>query len=100
MQDILFISYYFPPRGGSGVQRAAKFAKYLPQYGYRPHVITGSLDDITATSDNTLLRELEDVPIYRAPAGERSVKGWAAKGLGGAVAVSLRPDAQILSKNL
>lgn len=41
MKKILFIAYYFPPMGGSGVQRAHKFARYLPEEAYLPVVITG-----------------------------------------------------------
>jgi len=40
MKNVLFVSYYFPPIGGAGVQRAAKFVKYLPQFGWRPIVLT------------------------------------------------------------
>ena len=35
---VLMIAYVFPPSGGSGVQRAAKFAKYLPGFGWTPLV--------------------------------------------------------------
>jgi hypothetical protein len=35
---ILTISYYWPPAGGPGVQRWLKFTKYLPEFGYEPHV--------------------------------------------------------------
>ena len=31
MRRVLIISYYWPPSGGSGVQRWVKFAKYLPE---------------------------------------------------------------------
>ncbi len=40
MKRVLFITYYFPPSGGSGVQRPLKFVKYLPAYGWRPTVLT------------------------------------------------------------
>jgi glycosyltransferase involved in cell wall biosynthesis len=40
MKDVLIITYYWPPSGGSGVQRWLKFVKYLPQFGYVPHVYT------------------------------------------------------------
>lgn len=40
MKDVLIITYYWPPSGGSGVQRWLKFVKYLPHFGYRPHVYT------------------------------------------------------------
>lgn len=37
---VLMLAYAFPPTGGSGVQRSAKFAKYLPQFGWLPTVWT------------------------------------------------------------
>jgi glycosyltransferase involved in cell wall biosynthesis len=45
MKEVLFISYYFPPIGGAGVQRSAKFAKYLPQFGWKPIVLSTTADD-------------------------------------------------------
>ena len=40
MKRVLIITYYWPPTGGSGVQRWVKFAKYLPQYGWQPVIYT------------------------------------------------------------
>ncbi len=40
LKRLLLVSYYFPPSGGSGVQRAVKLARYLPQYGWMPTVLT------------------------------------------------------------
>ena len=37
---VLFVTYYFPPSGGSGVQRSLKFARYLPEFGWLPTVLT------------------------------------------------------------
>ena len=37
---VLIITYYWPPSGGSGVQRWLKFAKYLPNNGWQPVVYT------------------------------------------------------------
>lgn len=37
-KKILIISYYWPPAGGPGVQRWLKFAKYLPDFGWKPTV--------------------------------------------------------------
>lgn len=39
-KKILIITYYWPPSGGSGVQRWLKFVKYLPEHGYIPYVFT------------------------------------------------------------
>ena len=41
MSRVLVLAYFFPPLGGAGVQRSAKFVKYLPALGYDPIVITG-----------------------------------------------------------
>jgi glycosyltransferase involved in cell wall biosynthesis len=40
MRRVLIISYYFPPVGGSGTHRPAALARHLPQYGWRPTVLT------------------------------------------------------------
>lgn len=40
-RHVLFVAYYFPPLGGGGVQRSAKFVRYLPEHGFEPVVITG-----------------------------------------------------------
>ena len=37
---VLIITYYWPPCGGSGVQRWLKFAKYLPAAGWQPVIYT------------------------------------------------------------
>ncbi len=37
---VLVVAYLFPPVGGAGVQRIAKFVKYLPQYGWEASVLT------------------------------------------------------------
>lgn len=38
--NLLYISYYWPPSGGPGVQRGLKFAKYLPEFGVQTSVLT------------------------------------------------------------
>jgi len=40
MKKVLIITYYWPPSGGAGVQRWLKFAKYLPEYGWQPVILT------------------------------------------------------------
>lgn len=60
-RSVLLLSYLFPPRGGAGVQRALKFAKYLPQFGWEPLVVANgsqAQDDVTKVQDPTLAREL------------------------------------------
>ena len=40
MKRVLVVAYYFPPMGLSGVQRITKFVKYLPDFGWKPTVLT------------------------------------------------------------
>ncbi len=40
MKRLLFVTYYFPPSGGPGVQRSLKFVKYLPEFGWKVTVLT------------------------------------------------------------
>jgi glycosyltransferase involved in cell wall biosynthesis len=40
MKKVLIITYYWPPSGGAGVQRWLKFAKYLPEFGWEPVILT------------------------------------------------------------
>jgi glycosyltransferase involved in cell wall biosynthesis len=40
MKKILLIAYYFPPDSAVGGLRIAKFARYLPSYGWEPTVLT------------------------------------------------------------
>jgi hypothetical protein len=58
-KKILIITYYWPPFGGSGVQRWLKFVKYLPAFGYQPFVYTPENPSVEI-QDQSLLK---DVPI-------------------------------------
>lgn len=40
MNRVLIITYYWPPSGGSGVQRWLKMSKYLPKNGWQPVIYT------------------------------------------------------------
>ena len=58
MKKVLVITYYWPPTGGSGVQRWVKFSKYLPQYGWQPVIYTPENPEMTSVD-----RSLEgDIP--------------------------------------
>jgi hypothetical protein len=45
-RHFLLFAYYYPPWNTSGVQRATRIAKYLPESGYVPHVICSSAEGI------------------------------------------------------
>jgi hypothetical protein len=72
MRQILMISYHFPPTGGAGVQRVAKFAKFLPHFGYQPTVLTREckysylLDDslMSDLHEDVICCRTEDLVLY------------------------------------
>lgn len=39
-KTFLMVAYYYPPLAGIGAIRALKFARYLPEYGWTPIVLT------------------------------------------------------------
>jgi glycosyltransferase involved in cell wall biosynthesis len=53
----LLVSYSFPPVGGAGVQRVLKLAKYLPDHGVVPSVLTVSNPSVPVL-DRSLEAEL------------------------------------------
>lgn len=57
MKRALIITYYWPPSGGSGVQRWLKFAKYLPQFGWEPVIYTPENPEAN-TVDEALLKDI------------------------------------------
>jgi glycosyltransferase involved in cell wall biosynthesis len=67
-RSVLYLAYFFPPRGGAAVQRSVKFAKYLPQFGWRPLVLANggtANDHATLVQDPSLLEELPDGAVVR-----------------------------------
>jgi glycosyltransferase involved in cell wall biosynthesis len=71
---VLIVAYYFPPMGLSGVQRTLKFVKYLPQFGWKPIILTTPEDTPYYAFDESLLEELQSeidsgkIEIYRTEA--------------------------------
>ena len=94
MRKVLFIAYYFPPRGGSGVQRSVKFAKYLPDYGYEPYVITalGQGAHQGLAQDESLLKELPGARIFRTPDRAGILRKLSAHGCQPLLETFIRPD--------
>lgn len=67
MKRVLVITYYWPPSGGSGVQRWVKFSKYLPNNGWQPVIYTPENPDVPSR-DETLLQDIaKETEIIRRP---------------------------------
>lgn len=70
LKKVLIITYYWPPSGGSGVQRWLKFTKYLPSMGWKPIVITPENPSFI-NRDESLLREVhEETEVLKLPIWE------------------------------
>lgn len=70
MKKILMIAYFYPPKGGPGVQRTAKFAKYLNGMGYDIHVLTVT-EDNRSLNDVSLNEDIvEGITVHRMPFNE------------------------------
>ncbi|WP_297094254.1 glycosyltransferase family 4 protein [uncultured Draconibacterium sp.] len=65
-KKVLIITYYWPPAGGPGVQRVLKFAKYLPEFGWEPIILTIDNGDFHAI-DASLQKDIpKGIKIYKA----------------------------------
>ena len=70
MKRVLVISYYWPPAGGSGVQRWVKFAKYLPAEGWQPVIYTPENPELYSV-DQTLIADIPaEAEVIRRPITE------------------------------
>ena len=62
---MLLIAYYFPPLGGSGALRPLKLAKYLPEFGWDPIILTVKNPDWYYALDPGLLYELSSSIVVK-----------------------------------
>jgi len=82
VEKVLFISYIYPPIAGGGVFRTLKFTKYLPQFGWKPIVISVNKSKFNP-KDNTLLDEIpETVQTFRTNSIESKIYAYAPQHLG------------------
>jgi len=62
---VLVISYYWPPTGGSGVQRWVKFSKYLPSEGWQPVIYTPENPEMIAVDESLAAEVPQEVEVIR-----------------------------------
>jgi glycosyltransferase involved in cell wall biosynthesis len=82
LRNLLLVTYHFPPHGGSGVQRPAKLAKYLPAAGWRAVVLTAGHSHYPLL-DPTLETGAAESLVSRA-------RGWEPGAIAAAVCRQLR----------
>lgn len=80
MKRVLIITYYWPPMGGSGVQRWLKFAKYLPAFGWEPIIYTPKNPSFQLHDDSLLNDVRADQEVWRHPIWEPHHLFYRAKG--------------------
>jgi hypothetical protein len=68
-ERLAIVAYYWPPTGGSGVQRWLKFVKYLPEAGWLPTVVTPERPSFDLRDDSLERDVPPEATIVR-------VKGW------------------------
>lgn len=69
-KNVLIVTYYWPPSGGSGVQRWLKFVKYLPSFGWRPYVYTPENPSVEIRDESLLADVPPEVDVLRLPIWE------------------------------
>ncbi|MDA0314403.1 MAG: glycosyltransferase family 4 protein [Bacteroidetes bacterium] len=67
---VLILTYYWPPSGGSGVQRWLKFAKYLPEAGWEPVIFTPENPDFDLKDESLLQEVAPNLEVIRFPIWE------------------------------
>jgi hypothetical protein len=70
MKRVLVIAYYWPPSGGSGVQRWVKFVKYLPSEGWEPVVFAPLNADYPSLDPSFEAEVPSGVEVLRGPIWE------------------------------
>ncbi|MBL6448343.1 glycosyltransferase family 4 protein [Fulvivirga sp. 29W222] len=70
MKKVLIITYYWPPSGGSGVQRWLKFAKYLPQHGWEPVIFTPENPSFEVEDASLVADVSKDIEVVKLPIWE------------------------------
>nr|MBA3521150.1 group 1 glycosyl transferase [Gemmatimonadales bacterium] len=68
MRNVLLVTRNFAPASHVSAERATKLAKYLPQFGWRPTVLTGASATVGLAEDPELLAQVAGVEVIRARA--------------------------------
>ena len=73
MRNVLIVTRNFAPTSHVSVERALKLAKYLPEFGWRPTILTGARASVGLPEDPALLAQVPHVEVIRARAPELSL---------------------------
>jgi hypothetical protein len=73
MHNVLLVTRNFAPTSHVSVERATKLAKYLPEFCWRPTVLTGTRASAGLPENPALLADVAGVEVLRARAPEFSM---------------------------
>lgn len=72
---VLIVSYYWPPSGGSGVQRWLYFTRHLKNLGVQTEVVTIDPDEAAySVIDNSLTQLVDDISTHKTKGGFQLLK--------------------------
>ena len=67
MKNVLIAAYYFPPYALVSAVRITKFCKYLPQFGWKPWILTVDPDFYQGRILSEVPSEVNKMKIHRIP---------------------------------
>ena len=70
LKKVLVITYYWPPAGGSGVQRWLKFAKYFREFGWEPVIYTAEKPEVPVFDESLLKDVPEGIEVIKSEVPE------------------------------
>lgn len=84
MKRVLIITYYWPPGGGSGVQRWLKFSRYLPEFGWEPVIFTVDNPQYQLSDKSLEGETLPGIEVHRLKAFDPNdlYNQWFSKSIG------------------
>ena len=72
---VLIVSYYWPPSGGSGVQRWLYFTRYLKNLGVQTEVVTIDPEEAAySVIDSSLTQLVDDISTHKTKGGFQLLK--------------------------
>ena len=66
MKNLLMVCYHFPPDAAVGAIRVAKFAKYLPEFGWTPLVLTAKEKYYPITDQSRISEVIAHDKVFRS----------------------------------
>ena len=69
-KKVLIITYYWPPVGGSGVQRWLKMSRYLKSFGWEPVIYTPENPSFGVVDESQLKDVPQDLEVIKIPIWE------------------------------